>query len=127
MTCAILRFLDLSGNLIDNIAPQAFYMSAGSNLRILHLRSNRLVASQLGSSVLSGLRKLQEIDLSYNRLTGYLTASLLHGLDNLISLELTANNFTVLKRGMLSSLKRLRHLRLAFNQVMCPFVVLLNI
>lgn len=115
-----LRFLDLSGNLIETMAPQVFAASAGSNLRILHLRSNRLSASQLGPSVLSGLRKLQEIDLSYNRLAGGLTSSLFQGLDNLISLELTANNFTALKRGMLASLKRLRHLRLAFNQVMGP-------
>lgn len=110
-----LRFLDLSGNALETIAPEVF--AAPSGLRSLQLRSNLLEASQLSASALVGLKKLQEIDLGYNRLRGRLTSSFLQGLDNLITLELTGNNLTLLKRGMLSGLKRLRTLRLARNQV----------
>jgi len=110
-----LRFLDLSGNGLELIGP--FVFSSPSGLRVLHLRSNLLDAVQLGTNTLAGLGKLQEIDLSHNQLRGRLTSSFLTGLDSLITLELTANNFTLLKRGMLSGLKRLRSLRLAHNQV----------
>lgn len=114
-----LRFLDLSGNGLEIIGPEVFVSPSG--LRVLHLRSNGLDATQLGSNALDGLSKLQEIDLSYNRLRGRLTSSFLSGLDSLVTLELTANNFTLLKRGMLSGLKQLRTLRLAHNQVQNPF------
>lgn len=115
-----LRFLDLSGNGLETIAPEVF--ASPSGLRVLNLRSNLLDASQLSANALTGLKKLQEIDLSYNRLRGRLTSSFLEGLESLVSLELTANNFTLLKRGMLSGLKRLRTLRLAHNQVGCLFL-----
>lgn len=110
-----LRFLDLSGNALETIAPTVF--AAASGLRSLQLRSNLLETSQLVAPALSGLKKLQELDLGYNRLRGRLTSTFLQGLDNLITLELTGNNLTLLKRGMLSGLKRLRTLRLARNQV----------
>lgn len=110
-----LRFLDLSGNALETIAPEVF--AAPSNLRSLQLRSNLLETPQLNAPALSGLKKLQEIDLSYNRVRGRLTSSFLQDLDNLVTLELTGNNLTLLKRGMLSGLKRLRTLRLARNQV----------
>lgn len=110
-----LRFLDLSGNALETIAPEVFAVPSG--LRSLQLRSNLLEASQLVAPAMAGLKKLQEIDLGYNRLRGRLTSSFLQGLDNLITLELTGNNLTFLKRGMLSGLKRLRTLRLARNQV----------
>ena len=110
-----LRFLDLSGNALETVAPEVF--AAPSNLRSLQLRSNLLEVAQLNAPALSGLKKLQEIDLSYNRIRGRLTSSFLQDLDNLVSLELTGNNLTLLKRGMLSGLKRLRTLRLARNQV----------
>lgn len=110
-----LRFLDLSGNALETIAPQVF--AAPSGLRSLQLRSNLLEASQLVPPALGGLVKLQELDLGYNRLRGRLTSTFLQGLENLLTLELTGNNLTLLKRGMLSGLKRLRTLRLARNQV----------
>lgn len=110
-----LRFLDLSGNALETIAPEVF--AAPSGLRSLQLRSNLLEASQLVPPALGGLKKLQELDLGYNRLRGRLTSTFLQGLENLITLELTGNNLTLLKRGMLSGLKRLRTLRLARNQV----------
>ncbi|KAI9555782.1 hypothetical protein GHT06_018298 [Daphnia sinensis] len=110
-----LRFLDLSGNALETIAPTVF--AAASGLRSLQLRSNLLETSQLVAPALSGLKKLQELDLAYNRLRGRLTSTFLQGLDNLITLELTGNNLTLLKRGMLSGLKRLRTLRLARNQI----------
>lgn len=110
-----LRFLDLSGNALETIAPTVF--AAASGLRSLQLRSNLLETSQLVAPALSGLKKLQELDLGYNRLRGRLTSTFLQGLDNLITLELTGNNLTLLKRGMLSGLKRLRTLRLARNQI----------
>ncbi|XP_057366942.1 uncharacterized protein LOC130687748 [Daphnia carinata] len=110
-----LRFLDLSGNALETIAPTVF--GAASGLRSLQLRSNLLETSQLVAPALSGLKKLQELDLGYNRLRGRLTSTFLQGLDNLITLELTGNNLTLLKRGMLSGLKRLRTLRLARNQI----------
>lgn len=110
-----LRFLDLSGNALETLAPEVFATASG--LRSLQLRSNLLETSQLVAPALSGLKRLQELDLGYNRLRGRLTSTFLQGLDNLITLELTGNNLTLLKRGMLSGLKRLRTLRLARNQV----------
>ena len=109
-----LRFLDLSGNRISTLAPRAF--ASGGSLRVLHLRSNLLTADQL-TPIGPALRKLQELDLGYNRIKGHVTSVLLSGLDNLVTLDLTANNLTLLQRGVLSSLKRLKHLRLAHNQV----------
>ena len=112
-----LRFLDLSGNLISNVAPEAF--APGGALRVLHLRSNLLSADQL-TAIGSSLRRLQELDLGFNRIKGHVTSTFLAGLDNLVTLDLTANNLTLLERGVLSSLKRLKHLRLAHNQVSQP-------
>ena len=119
-----LRFLDLSGNALETIAPEVF--AAPSGLRSLQLRSNLLEVSQLNSPALSGLQKLQEIDLGYNRLRGRLTSAFLQGLEGLVTLELTGNNLTLLKRGMLSGLRKLRTLRLARNQVNIFWLLLLT-
>ena len=115
-----LRFLDLSGNVIETLGPSS--LASAPNLRILQLRSNLLQVTQLSESgVFSGLGKLQELDLSLNRFRGRLGNSLLfaggQGLESLVTLQLSGNNFTLLKRGMLSGLKRLRTLGLARNQV----------
>ena len=112
---ANLRFLDLSGNVVQTLAPDAF--APLTALRTLHLRSNLLDTLQLNPASLRGLKRLQELDLSYNKLRGRLTTSFLQGLDNLQQLDLSVNNITLLKRGMLSSLKRLSTLKLAYNQV----------
>ena len=110
-----LRFLDLSGNQMATIEPGAFTWLV--NLRTLHLRSNSLATSQLTPASLRGLQRLQELDVSYNRLQGRLTAAFLQGLEGLKTLDLGVNNVTLLKRGMLSDLKRLTSLRLSYNQV----------
>lgn len=110
-----LRSLDLSGNGLESLGPGAFRPTP--SLRTLHLGHNRLDAAQLDRGALAGLAKLQEIDLSANRLRGRLTSAFLQGLDALVTLDLSANNLTLLKRGMLAGLKRLRVLRLARNQV----------
>lgn len=110
-----LRFLDLSGNQMATIEPGAFTWLV--NLRTLHLRSNSLATSQLTPASLRGLQRLQELDVSYNRLQGRLTAAFLQGLEGLKTLDLGVNNVTLLKRGMLSDLKRLTSLRLSYNQI----------
>ena len=107
-----LRFLDLNGNGLETLGPGAFKWTP--SLRTLHLGNNRLDGGQLD---VAGLGKLQEMDLSGNRLRGRLTSAFLQGLDSLVTLDLSANNLTLLKRGMLAGLKRLRVLRLARNQV----------
>lgn len=110
-----LRFLDLNGNAIQTLSPDSF--STLVNLRSLHLRSNLLVTSQLNPSSLKGLKKLQELDLAYNQLRGRWPSSFLQELDNLVTLDLSVNNLTLLKRGMLSGLKHLTTIHLAHNQV----------
>lgn len=110
-----LRYLDVSGNGLETLGPGAF--RPVPSLRTLHLGHNRLDAARLDAGLGVGLAKLQELDLSANGLRGRLTAVFLQGLDSLVTLDLSANNFTLLKRGMLAGLKRLRNLRLARNQV----------
>ncbi|XP_053124276.1 trophoblast glycoprotein-like [Hemicordylus capensis] len=115
-----IRELNLSHSLYNSsaIRPLAATLAQGGfqNLSRLELASNKIV--YLPPGMLSGLSKLEHLDLRNNSLVDIRNATFA-GLD-LKYLDLTLNAFKTLRSGALSALARQPHLRLFLKDN--PFV-----
>ena len=113
-----MTYLDLCNNLLSQLSPQAFASLPG--LRILKMRENQLTVSAL--SALRGLRNLEELDLSSNKLEGPLGQSFLPPMTRLRILRVSENELKIVKNGSLLGLKNLSSLTLSHNKVMDFFI-----
>ncbi|XP_076886975.1 uncharacterized protein LOC143536995 [Bidens hawaiensis] len=111
--CSGLQFLDLSSNKLSGEIPPEI-----GNIQALEIALN-LSCNGLTGPIpvqIGALNKLSILDISYNKLDGNL--SMLSHLDNLVSLNISYNNFT----GYLPDNKLFRQLSeadLAGNQGLC--------
>lgn len=134
-----LQRIDLSDNQLHELPPRAFPALlqlqnldlAGNGLRLLNsevfvrlphlvslnLAHNQLDAAQLNEKTLRGLHALQRLSLKSNLLKGAVTSSLIMGAKGLISLDLSDNALTMLKRGSLAACPNLRQLDLSHNKI----------
>ncbi|KAG6509995.1 hypothetical protein ZIOFF_028003 [Zingiber officinale] len=111
--CSNLEFIDLSSNQLSGGIPAEICLIEGLDIA-LNLSRNVLTGSI--PEKISALSKLSLLDLSYNMLDGSLTS--LAGLENLVTLNVSNNNFT----GYLPDTKLFRQLSasdLAGNQGLC--------
>ena len=86
-----------------------------SSLRVLSLRSNRLL-SELPEDLFTGLSSLESLSLDRNRLT-VLPRGMFTGLHNLTGLDLSWNRLETLPAGAFSSLSRLGRLQIVGNPI----------
>lgn len=113
--CSSLQLLDLSSNEITGNIPVEICQIEALEIA-LNLSCNRLTGKI--PTQISALNKLSILDLSHNQLEGDLSP--LAGLENLVSLNVSYNNFT----GYLPNNKLFRQLPasdLAGNQGLCSF------
>ncbi|XP_018840747.1 LRR receptor-like serine/threonine-protein kinase RCH1 [Juglans regia] len=111
--CSSLQLLDLSSNALSGTIPGEIFEIEALDIA-LNLSFNAL--SSVIPPQISALNKLSVLDLSHNKLEGDLMA--LSGLVNLVSLNISYNNFT----GYLPDSKLFRQLsakELAGNQGLC--------
>ncbi|KAL8566292.1 hypothetical protein ACOMHN_028949 [Nucella lapillus] len=126
--------LDFSDNFLRFIPEQAF--ATVSSLQRLDLSRNRLAVignnafNRMGSLVrvylgdnrlhtipsMSGLDRLEEVDLGHNNLTS-LPSTMFTGLRNLSKVVLRGNGFHTLSTKIFHDCRQLRHLDLAHNQL----------
>ncbi|GJX40162.1 LRR receptor-like serine/threonine-protein kinase RCH1 [Tanacetum coccineum] len=112
--CSNLQFLDLSGNQLSGNIPLELFSLVSLDIA-LNLSWNNLNGKI--PPEISALNKLSALDISHNMLTGDLMA--LSGLVNLVSLNVSFNNFT----GFLPDSKLFRQLsvqELDGNKGLCP-------
>ncbi|KAI3746855.1 hypothetical protein L6452_09297 [Arctium lappa] len=113
--CSSLQLLDLSSNKLSGGIPMEL-----CNIEALEIALN-LSCNGLSGPIpaqISALNKISIIDISYNKLDGNLSS--FSGLDNLVSLNISNNNFS----GYLPDNKLFRQLPemdLAGNQGLCSF------
>ncbi|XP_010245675.1 PREDICTED: receptor-like protein kinase 2 [Nelumbo nucifera] len=113
--CLNLQLLDLSSNALSGGIPVELCRIEALDIA-LNLSRNELTGPI--PAQISALSKLSILDLSHNKLGGELTP--LSGLENLVSLNISYNNFT----GLLPDNKLFRQLsatELAGNQGLCAF------
>ncbi|XP_076915565.1 uncharacterized protein LOC143574963 [Bidens hawaiensis] len=113
--CSGLQFLDLSSNKLSGEIPSEL-----GNIQALEIALNLSCNGLTGPipGQIGQLSKLSTLDMSYNKLEGNLSP--LSHLDNLVSLNISYNNFT----GYLPDNKLFRQLTeadLAGNQGLCSF------
>ncbi|BFG42783.1 hypothetical protein CerSpe_290570 [Prunus speciosa] len=111
--CSSLQLLDLSSNKLTGTIPEDLFEIEALDIA-LNLSFNAL--SGIIPPQVSALNKLSILDLSHNKLEGDLLA--LSGLENLVSLNISYNNFT----GYLPDEKLFRQLSatdLAGNEGLC--------
>ncbi|MBA0675027.1 hypothetical protein Goari_016593 [Gossypium aridum] len=111
--CLNLQLLDLSSNALSGTIPEELFDIQALDIA-LNLSWNAL--SGVIPPQVSALNKLSILDLSHNKLEGDLVA--ISGLDNLVSLNISYNNFT----GYLPDSKLFRQLsvaEMAGNQGLC--------
>ncbi|GKA76970.1 receptor-like protein kinase 2 [Tanacetum coccineum] len=113
--CSGLQFLDLSSNKLSGEIPPEL-----GNIQTLEIALNLSRNGLTGSipAQISALNKLSILDMSYNKLEGNLSP--LSHLDNLVSLNISYNNFT----GYLPDNKLFRQLsqgNLEGNRGLCSF------
>lgn len=108
-----MTYLDLSENLLTQLSPQAFAPLSG--LKSLKMHGNLLSVTAL--SALRGLRTLEVLDVSANRLSGPLGSNLLPAMPRLRYLSVAENELKSVKQGALMGLKNLSSLCLSHNQV----------
>ncbi|KAK6164302.1 hypothetical protein DH2020_001166 [Rehmannia glutinosa] len=116
--CGELQMLDLAGNSLTGNLPSS--LSYLSKLEVLDVSVNQFVGPIPGKipPQIVALNKLSVLDLSHNKLEGDLMS--LSGLVNLVSLNVSYNNFT----GYLPDNKLFRQLsatELAGNRGLCSF------
>ncbi|KAG9149327.1 hypothetical protein Leryth_003292 [Lithospermum erythrorhizon] len=112
--CTGIQLLDLSSNHFSGSIPEELFEIQALEIA-LNLSSNGLTG--IIPLQITSLRKLSVLDLSDNRLAGDLIA--LGGLENLVSLNVSYNNFT----GYLPDNKLFRQLtaiELTGNEGLCP-------
>ncbi|KAI5315589.1 hypothetical protein L3X38_044765 [Prunus dulcis] len=113
VACSSLQLLDLSSNELTGTIPEDLFEIEALDIA-LNLSFNAL--SGIIPPQVSALNKLSILDLSHNKLEGDLLA--LSGLENLVSLNISYNNFT----GYLPDEKLFRQLSatdLAGNEGLC--------
>lgn len=107
-TSTNLMTLDLTRNLVREIPPKLFYNF--KNLTNIELSGNML--SIISQNMFAGLEDtLQNLDVSYNRLTAITELSL----RNLVSLNLAGNQLKRISPDTFKYLHRLRYLNLSNN------------
>jgi len=104
-----LSYLDLSTNTLGGVIPED--LSRCQNLVHLNLSHNILE----GKLKLSGLRKLEKLDLSVNRFCGEVQLSFPAICDNLVVVNISANNFTGGINGSFDDCLNLQYLDLSSN------------
>ncbi|KAJ0018377.1 hypothetical protein Pint_10213 [Pistacia integerrima] len=111
-----LTTLNLGGNNMGEGLKSAKQGLANlTNLKVLNLAEN-LINNSLSNLGLKMLRNLEELDLSYNGMSGSLTLLGLTNLTNLKSLDLSDNQInTSLASLGLQNLKNLEELNMAYN------------
>ncbi|XP_011689238.1 PREDICTED: uncharacterized protein LOC105450861 isoform X2 [Wasmannia auropunctata] len=108
-----LTYLDLCDNLLSQLSPQVFLTLPA--LRSLRMRGNHLSVSAL--SALRDLKRLEELDLSNNRLLGPMGPNLLPQMPKLHFLTVSENGLVNVQQGALMGLRNLTYLSLSHNQI----------
>lgn len=108
-----MTYLDLCDNLLSQLSPQVFLTLPA--LRSLRMRGNHLSVSAL--SALRDLKRLEELDLSNNRLLGPMGPNLLPQMPKLHFLTVSENGLVNVQQGALMGLRNLTYLSLSHNQV----------
>nr|POF00881.1 putative lrr receptor-like serine/threonine-protein kinase [Quercus suber] len=106
-----LSFLDLSRNTLSGVIPED--LNRCRNLVHLNLSHNMLD----GHLNLTGLNKLEKLDISVNRICGKVQLSLPTICDKLIVLNISGNNFTGVINGGFDTCQNLQFLDLSTNKL----------
>ena len=104
------RFLDLSFNNIEDLSTYEFR----GFLNKLNLKANGL--KMIKPKCFRGLKRVQAIDLSNNKLTD-LPLELFHGLDELLELRLQFNDFSRIPEKLFQSQKLIKRIDLNHNKL----------
>ena len=107
-----LKFLDISGNIIQRLHQDTF--SEATQLEILDLSSNQLHA--LPEGIFAGLSKLQKLYVYRNRLSA-LPEGICAGLSKLQYLSLFKNRLSALPQGIFARLSKLQKLYVYNNRL----------
>lgn len=113
-----LRLLDLSGNVLSLIHPEAFSITASplQELNLSHALYNSSALADLSTALRWGsLGSLLSLDLSGNRLA-FLQSAMFSYLPSLRQLFLSHNSLVSLPAGIFSGLTRLQELDLSHNK-----------
>lgn len=112
-----LKSLDLSFNFLNDNTLS--FLKGFSSLKHLDLDHNQLDGS-IGTKGLCELKHLQELDISYNNLTGSLPLCF-SNLTNLQALDVSSNHFTGnISLSLIGSLTSIQYLRLSHNHFQIP-------
>ncbi|XP_030939626.1 probable LRR receptor-like serine/threonine-protein kinase At1g74360 [Quercus lobata] len=106
-----LSFLDLSKNTLSGVIPED--LNRCQNLVHLNLSHNILD----GHLNLTGLNKLERLDISVNRICGEVQLSLPTICDKLVVLNISANNFMGVIHGSFDTCQNLQFLDLSSNKL----------
>ncbi|XP_050259360.1 probable LRR receptor-like serine/threonine-protein kinase At1g74360 isoform X9 [Quercus robur] len=106
-----LSFLDLSRNTLSEVIPED--LNRCQNLVHLNLSHNILD----GHLNLTGLNKLEKLDISVNRICGEVQLSLPTICDKLVVLNISRNNFTGVINGGFDTCQNLQFLDLSTNKL----------
>ena len=109
----ILKFLDLSRNLIEDIPYGA--LRGYPKLQKLYLAENQI--NELSEEAFQDLPSLKDLDISKNKLTSRSIDGSVFNLPNLKTLDVSFNKLSKIKRRLLESLSSLKRLNLAQNGI----------
>ena len=120
--CRVIRLISRHFNLLE-----VGLFKGLNSLEVINLSKNEINSI---NQELVCLRNLKELQLSYNRISDYLTEDMFIGLTNLTKVDLSFNQISKVNDKTFNRLLNLRSINLSHNQIESiqkPFEMLLNL